>query len=92
MLEALLFGIAKYRRKLSPLARLLFPAVDDNLLTYQFQGNMKIQPEWYCPILPMVLVNGCEGIGRVLHQLAQLKKVCRWLSKVLHLCGCDEMW
>ena len=24
---------------------------------------MKIEPEWYCPILPMVLVNGCEGIG-----------------------------
>eukprot|EP00731_Ephydatia_muelleri_P019883 Em0012g708a len=49
--------------KLSPLARLLFPAVDDNLLAYQFEDNMKIEPEWYCPILPMVLVNGCEGIG-----------------------------
>ena len=24
---------------------------------------MRIEPEWYCPILPMVLVNGCEGIG-----------------------------
>ena len=24
---------------------------------------MKIEPEWYCPILPMVLVNGCDGIG-----------------------------
>ena len=49
--------------KLSPLARLLFPAVDDNLFTYQYEDNMKIEPEWYCPILPMVLVNGCEGIG-----------------------------
>ena len=24
---------------------------------------MKIEPEWYCPILPMVLVNGSDGIG-----------------------------
>lgn len=23
----------------------------------------RIEPEWYCPILPMVLVNGCDGIG-----------------------------
>ena len=37
--------------------------MDDNLLAYQFEDNMKIEPEWYCPILPMVLVNGCEGIG-----------------------------
>jgi len=24
---------------------------------------MRIEPEWYCPILPMVLVNGSDGIG-----------------------------
>ena len=23
----------------------------------------RIEPEWYCPIIPMVLVNGCDGIG-----------------------------
>lgn len=23
----------------------------------------RIEPEWYCPILPTVLVNGCDGIG-----------------------------
>ena len=23
----------------------------------------RIEPEWYCPIMPMVLVNGCDGIG-----------------------------
>ena len=22
-----------------------------------------IEPKWYCPIIPMVLVNGGEGIG-----------------------------
>ena len=25
--------------------------------------NSQIEPEWYCPILPMVLVNGADGIG-----------------------------
>ncbi|KAJ7354850.1 DNA topoisomerase 2-alpha [Desmophyllum pertusum] len=25
--------------------------------------NQPVEPEWYCPILPMVLINGAEGIG-----------------------------
>ena len=27
------------------------------------EDNQRIEPEWYMPILPMVLVNGAEGIG-----------------------------
>ncbi|XP_048869800.1 DNA topoisomerase 2-alpha isoform X2 [Brienomyrus brachyistius] len=48
---------------LSPLARLLFPAVDDNLLKYNYDDNLRVEPEWYIPILPTILVNGAEGIG-----------------------------
>uniref|UniRef100_A0A3Q3NNP3 DNA topoisomerase 2 n=1 Tax=Labrus bergylta TaxID=56723 RepID=A0A3Q3NNP3_9LABR len=48
---------------LSPLAKLLFPAVDSNLLKFLFDDNQKVEPEWYIPIIPMVLVNGAEGIG-----------------------------
>ncbi|XP_068431670.1 DNA topoisomerase 2-beta [Clinocottus analis] len=48
---------------LSPLARLLFPAGDSNLLKFLFDDNQKVEPEWYIPIIPMVLVNGAEGIG-----------------------------
>uniref|UniRef100_A0AAQ5ZQH6 DNA topoisomerase 2 n=1 Tax=Amphiprion ocellaris TaxID=80972 RepID=A0AAQ5ZQH6_AMPOC len=48
---------------LSPLARLVFPAVDDNLLKYNFDDNQRVEPEWYLPIIPTVLVNGIEGIG-----------------------------
>ncbi|XP_036407893.1 DNA topoisomerase 2-alpha [Megalops cyprinoides] len=48
---------------LSPLARLLFPGMDDNLLKYNFDDNLRVEPEWYIPILPMVLVNGADGIG-----------------------------
>ncbi|XP_062384995.1 DNA topoisomerase 2-beta isoform X2 [Sardina pilchardus] len=48
---------------LSPLAKLLFPAVDASLLKFLFDDNQKVEPEWYMPILPLVLVNGAEGIG-----------------------------
>ncbi|NP_001082502.1 DNA topoisomerase II alpha L homeolog [Xenopus laevis] len=48
---------------LSPLARLLFPALDDNVLKFMYDDNQKVEPEWYIPIIPMVLVNGAEGIG-----------------------------
>lgn len=47
----------------SPLARLLFPPVDDNLLKYNYDDNQRVEPEWYIPIIPTVLVNGSEGIG-----------------------------
>ncbi|XP_033913109.3 DNA topoisomerase 2-alpha [Acipenser ruthenus] len=48
---------------LSPLARLLFPAVDDNLLKNTYDDNQKVEPEWYIPIIPTVLLNGAQGIG-----------------------------
>ncbi|KAJ3010721.1 DNA topoisomerase 2 [Thoreauomyces humboldtii] len=48
---------------LSPLARALFLPADDALLTYQTDDGQNIEPEWYMPVLPMLLVNGAEGIG-----------------------------
>ncbi|KAF3833510.1 hypothetical protein F7725_024714 [Dissostichus mawsoni] len=42
-----------------PLAKLLFPSGDSNLLKFLYDDNQK----WYIPIIPMVLVNGAEGIG-----------------------------
>ncbi|XP_075703179.1 DNA topoisomerase 2-alpha isoform X1 [Rhinoderma darwinii] len=48
---------------LSTLARLLFPSMDDNVLKFIYDDNQKVEPEWYIPIIPMVLVNGAEGIG-----------------------------
>jgi len=37
---------------------------DDNLiLNYKSSDGMKIEPNYYLPILPMVLVNGVHGIG-----------------------------
>ncbi|KAL7541609.1 hypothetical protein ACHAXR_013350, partial [Thalassiosira sp. AJA248-18] len=48
---------------LSPFARLLFPDVDDMLLDYKEEDGQPIEPEYFCPVIPLLLVNGCQGIG-----------------------------
>ncbi|CAK7330893.1 unnamed protein product [Dovyalis caffra] len=49
--------------QLSPITRFLFPKDDDGLLDYLNEDGQTIEPTWYMPVIPMVLVNGCEGIG-----------------------------
>ncbi|CCD73727.1 DNA topoisomerase-like protein cin-4 [Caenorhabditis elegans] len=49
--------------QLSQVTRTLFPAHDDNVLRFLYEENQRIEPEWYCPIIPMVLVNGAQGTG-----------------------------
>src|SRR5210317_285861 len=44
-------------------ARRIFDAKDDAILTYLDDDGRSIEPEYYMPTLPMVLVNGTEGIG-----------------------------
>ena len=48
---------------LNPITRKIFIENDDNLLLYNVEEGLKIEPVWYAPIIPMVLVNGAEGIG-----------------------------
>ena len=47
----------------SPLARQIINSKDDALLRHLYDDNQRIEPEWYCPIVPMVLLNGADGIG-----------------------------
>merc|ERR1712223_458498 len=49
--------------QMSPLTRLVFHPKDDPLLNYRQDDGMSVEPDWYLPILPMVLVNGADGIG-----------------------------
>ncbi|KAK6039752.1 DNA gyrase/topoisomerase IV, A subunit [Cooperia oncophora] len=49
--------------QLNPVSRTIFPVVDDHVLRFLFEENQRIEPEWYCPIIPLVLVNGASGIG-----------------------------
>ncbi len=47
----------------SPITRLIFPEVDEVLLSYCEDDGQRIEPTFFCPIIPMLLVNGCQGIG-----------------------------
>ncbi|XP_059651852.1 DNA topoisomerase 2-like isoform X2 [Cornus florida] len=47
----------------SPITPFLFPEHDNSLLAYIEEDGKSIEPCWYMPIIPMVLVNGSEGIG-----------------------------
>ena len=49
--------------KLTKQARKLFDAKDDAILNYLDDDGRSIEPDFYMPTLPMVLVNGTEGIG-----------------------------
>jgi len=49
--------------KLADVSRLLFPEADDNLLDYNHEDGQKIEPIFFCPVIPLVLVNGAQGIG-----------------------------
>lgn len=48
---------------LNPLTRFIFPEEDDKILRYLEDDGMSIEPEYYVPILPFVLINGQTGIG-----------------------------
>lgn len=49
--------------RLSPFARSIFSSLDDPNLNHQYEDGKQIEPEIYAPILPMVLINGADGIG-----------------------------
>jgi len=48
---------------LSKLTKLIFKEEDNNILNYQDDDGQQIEPEFYIPVIPMVLVNGGIGIG-----------------------------
>ncbi|ODA76301.1 hypothetical protein RJ55_08146 [Drechmeria coniospora] len=49
--------------RLSPFARKIFSALDEPNLKPQYDDGKPIEPTVYSPIIPMVLVNGADGIG-----------------------------
>lgn len=45
------------------LTRLIFRKEDDAIYNYLTEENKVVEPDVFAPIIPMVLVNGAEGIG-----------------------------
>jgi DNA topoisomerase-2 len=49
--------------QLNSLAKYIFRPEDDEVYNYIIEEGKSIEPEYYAPIIPMVLVNSVEGIG-----------------------------
>lgn len=49
--------------QLNKMTRSIFPSSDDNVLTYLNDDGLLVEPIYYAPIIPMILVNGSKGIG-----------------------------
>ena len=49
--------------QLNPITRLIYRAEDDAVLEYLDDDGQMVEPTFYAPIVPMVLVNGTKGIG-----------------------------
>lgn len=41
----------------------MFHPDDDALLAYLDDDGLSIEPEFYVPVVPLILVNGSDGIG-----------------------------
>jgi len=44
-------------------ARFLFPQEDDAVLNYLDDDGFPVEPDFYAPVVPTLLINGADGIG-----------------------------
>ena len=49
--------------RLETITRMIFPEQDDHILKYLNDDGTPVEPQFYTPIIPMVLINGSKGIG-----------------------------
>lgn len=49
--------------ELNPITKYIYRKEDECILNYLTEEGQSIEPEFYLPIIPMVLVNGSSGIG-----------------------------
>lgn len=49
--------------RLSPFARRVFSSLDEPIYEHNIDDGRSIEPTVYCPVVPMVLINGADGIG-----------------------------
>lgn len=49
--------------QMEKITRAIFVPSDDNILDYKDDDGQMVEPVYYAPIIPMILVNGTKGIG-----------------------------
>ena len=78
---------------LSKLTRLIFKEEDNAILKYQDDDGLQIEPEYYIPIIPMILVNGGIGIGTGYStnipqfDPSELISICKIICNVIKMSG-----
>jgi DNA topoisomerase II len=64
------------------IARTILHPDDDPLLNNLKEDNDIIEPEWYMPVIPLLLINGAEGIGTGTSQIPTFSPIftnfCPW--------------
>jgi len=72
---------------LNKLTRYIFPESDDKILNYLDDDGTPVEPDYYLPILPMILVNGGKGIGTGFSQDVMsynVKSLCKYIRCLLN--------
>jgi DNA topoisomerase-2 len=73
---------------ISPIASKVFREEDNPILSYLDDDGVPVEPEFYIPIIPMILVNGGLGIGTGFstkipnHNPSDVIKICQQLAAV----------
>ena len=49
--------------KLKDITKLIFMSIDNDILDYRNEDSKSVEPYYYVPIVPHILLNGSEGIG-----------------------------
>ena len=49
--------------RLERITRFIYPHDDDDILNYLDDDGTLVEPQFYVPIIPMILINGSSGIG-----------------------------
>lgn len=48
---------------LSKITDIIYPSIDDDLLEYKEEDNQIVEPKYYIPIIPVILLNGSTGVA-----------------------------
>ena len=73
---------------LNPITKYIYKEADLPVLNYLDDDGTPVQPDFYAPIIPMVLVNGGKGIGTgfsyegLCYNPVQIIKYLQWKLKV----------
>lgn len=49
--------------ELDPVTSTIYRHEDEEILEYNYDDDRRVEPKTYIPIIPMILINGAEGIG-----------------------------